>query len=100
MLLAQWRLHRLPGNLYLRQARRNDTAREFARARALVEALADTLPDTERRAAFVQRAHALLPAAPTRTARQEARQEWGGLTDREREVARLIAQGKSNREIG
>ncbi len=38
-------------------------------------------------------------AAQPRTLRQTAKQEVGGLTAREREVAALIAQGKSNREI-
>jgi non-specific serine/threonine protein kinase len=33
------------------------------------------------------------------SARQSAREKYGGLTAREREVAALIAQGKSNREI-
>lgn len=33
------------------------------------------------------------------TTRQAAKQEFGGLTGREREVAARIAQGESNREI-
>ena len=47
---------------------------------------------------------ALAPVEATRpshllTPRQAARQEFGGLTEREREVAVLIARGESNREI-
>jgi len=38
-------------------------------------------------------------AAQPQTPRQAAKQEFGGLTAREREVAACIAQGKSNREI-
>jgi non-specific serine/threonine protein kinase len=37
--------------------------------------------------------------AHSSTARQVAKETFGGLTEREREVAALIAQGKSNREI-
>lgn len=37
--------------------------------------------------------------ARPQTARQAAKQEFGGLTERERQVAALIAQGDSNREI-
>lgn len=40
---------------------------------------------------------ALTGKAPT--SRQAVKQEFGGLTEREREVAGLISQGKSNREI-
>jgi non-specific serine/threonine protein kinase len=36
---------------------------------------------------------------PPRTARQAEKRRYGGLTPRERQVATLVAQGKSNREI-
>src|SRR6266542_1667789 len=48
---------------------------------------------------FVKQALAAIPAAPVLTSRQAARKEFDGLTERERQVAVLIAQGKSNREI-
>jgi DNA-binding CsgD family transcriptional regulator len=47
-------------------------------------------------------AHALaatLEPEPPRTPRQAAKEQYGGLTAREREVAELVAQGKSNRQI-
>jgi non-specific serine/threonine protein kinase len=39
------------------------------------------------------------PAAQPRTSRQAMKQQFGGLTEREREVAVRIAQGESNREV-
>src|SRR5438445_548433 len=44
-------------------------------------------------------AQALLPAPPTTTPLRAAKQAYGGLTGREREIAALIARGKANREI-
>ncbi len=43
----------------------------------------------------------LLPGSPSRplSHRRALQQQFGGLTAREREVARLVAQGKSNRAI-
>jgi DNA-binding NarL/FixJ family response regulator len=39
------------------------------------------------------------PAMSTGQSEQDSKEKFGGLTKREREVAVLIAQGKSNREI-
>jgi len=48
---------------------------------------------------FLQRATAMLPYSRPLSSKQAAKQAFGGLTAREREVAALIAQGKFNREI-
>jgi DNA-binding NarL/FixJ family response regulator len=50
-------------------------------------------------ATFLRRATARLPRAVPPSARRAAQQAVDGLTEREREVAILVAQGKSNREI-
>ena len=39
------------------------------------------------------------PPSPPLSPRRALKQQFGGLTSREREVARLVAQGKSNRAI-
>jgi DNA-binding NarL/FixJ family response regulator len=39
------------------------------------------------------------PPSPPLSPRRALKQHFGGLTSREREVARLVAQGKSNRAI-
>jgi DNA-binding NarL/FixJ family response regulator len=41
----------------------------------------------------------VVSSAPPLSPRQATKQEFGGLTPRERQVAALVAQGKSNREI-
>jgi DNA-binding NarL/FixJ family response regulator len=48
---------------------------------------------------FVHSASARLPAEKKISKRQSEAETFGGLTPREREVARLVSQGKSNREI-
>ncbi len=57
------------------------------------------MPEGALRDNFLKQALATIPAAPVLTPRQMAKKEYGGLTERERQVAVLIAQGKSNREI-
>jgi DNA-binding NarL/FixJ family response regulator len=56
-------------------------------------------PDPTLRTHFLQQATALLPHQETLSPRRAAKRAFGGLTEREREVAVLIAQGKANREI-
>jgi DNA-binding CsgD family transcriptional regulator len=94
-----WRLHADLGKAYRAISRRADAEREFSSARTIIQDLADTLPEGAMRDHFVKQALAAIPAAPALTSRQATRKEFGGLTEREREVAVLIAQGKSNREI-
>jgi len=51
------------------------------------------------RAVFLEGVAAELPSPRPLTPRRAAKQQFGGLTDRERDVAALITRGYSNREI-
>jgi DNA-binding CsgD family transcriptional regulator/Tfp pilus assembly protein PilF len=93
-----WRIEAVLGRVYAAQGRRLDADAAFAAARAIVEDLAAELPDSLRDS-FLQRAHDLLPRPRPLTRRQAAKQAFGGLTARERDVALLVGQGNSNREI-
>jgi DNA-binding CsgD family transcriptional regulator len=94
-----WRLHADLGNVYRALGRRSEAEREFASARAIIQDMGNNVPEGVLRTNFLQRALATIPAPRVPTPRQAARKEFGGLTAREREIAALIAQGKSNREI-
>ncbi len=94
-----WRIELALGHCYGAQGNQALAIRSFDAVRAKVNHLADGIPDPGIQAAFRERALALLPAPRTLTPRQAAKQESGGLTQRELEVVRLIAEGKSNREI-
>ncbi len=95
----QWQLHADLGKAYRLLGRREDAQSEFSSARTIIQELANSLPEGELRSHFLERALARLPGEPALTPRQAASKEFGGLTEREREVAALIAQGRSNREI-
>lgn len=74
-------------------------AEYFEKARACFDALASTIAHAKVKSEYQSRTAALLPSAATPSARQIAKKEYGGLTEREREIAAMIAQGKSNRAI-
>src|SRR5262249_16328224 len=76
--------------------RRDEALREAGSAREIIESLAAALPDPSLRETFLRNAMLQLALA---TFSIPARQEFAGLSPREREVAVLIAQGKSNRAI-
>jgi DNA-binding NarL/FixJ family response regulator len=72
---------------------------EFQLARQLIAELSAEISDPALRDHFLAQALALFPPTRSISARQEEKRKFGGLTERERQVAAFIAQGKSNREI-
>lgn len=94
-----WRLHSELGKVYREMEHREDAEQEFFCARTLIQDLANTIPEEALRNNFLKQALSSLPMVPVLTPRQIAKQEFSGLTAREREVAALITKGKLNREI-
>ncbi len=94
-----WRLNGLLSKLYHRQGRHKEADGASRQAQMVIATLAANIPDETVRANFMQGAQALLPAVRSLTSRQSTRETFGGLTAREREVARLVARGMTNRQI-
>jgi DNA-binding NarL/FixJ family response regulator len=94
-----WRIHAALGRFHQAHAQRADAEIHFSLARELIQALADTIPNAALHETFVRNALAGIPAAPALTPLRAAKLEHDGLTEREREVATLVARGLSNREI-
>lgn len=94
-----WHIDAALGKLYQRTAQREGARRVFDAARADLDELAAEIPDAGVRERFLHHALGILPPTHAPSAGQIAKTEYGGLTARERQVATLIAQGKSNREI-
>ena len=89
---AVWRAHAVLGRALRAQHRLDEADEHLHAARQHVArlAVANDRPGLETAAA------ALLPGP---TARRRAKQAFGGLTAREQEVARLVAEGLTNPEI-
>jgi hypothetical protein len=81
----------------LKQAAEAETVLQDARTTARTCGLRPLLWRIEQH--FLQHAHALFPHTRQPSPHRLAKKTFEGLTQREREVAALIAQGKSNREI-
>ncbi len=94
-----WQIHAALARLYQRIRREDDTERELTAAREIVQTLGPTIDDAALRESFVRAALERLPKEKPVSPRRAAKKYFGGLTAREREVAALIAQGKSNRQI-
>jgi DNA-binding CsgD family transcriptional regulator len=94
-----WQIHLALARLLRAQGRREETGREYAAIRAIAEEIAATIQDEALRDGYLASALAQVPTPRPPTSREAARAAYGGLTAREREVAALIARGRSNREI-
>lgn len=84
--------------LYHLMGRAEDAARYASETHSLIHRLAETIPDAVLRAVFMRQALASLPSR-TADGVKMLRAASDILTAREREVAALVAQGKSNRAI-
>lgn len=95
----RWRAQAALGDLYRRTARPEDARRSLTAARAVIDQIAAELPDEALRDEFLQHATALLPRAYRLSRARVSAAQYDGLTAREREIATLIGQHRSNREI-
>jgi DNA-binding CsgD family transcriptional regulator len=98
-LLLLWQIERSLGQTYRRQKRPEEAQQAFASARQGIALLSESIEDAVLRSHFEQAAYATLPKEKPLSPRQATAKQYGGLTEREREVAALIGQGKSNAEI-
>ena len=94
-----WQIERSLGKAYQRQRRLVEAQQMFASARQGVALLSETIEDPVHRSHFEQTAYATLPREKSVPPRRAATDEYHGLTERERQVAALIGQGKSNAEM-
>jgi predicted ATPase/DNA-binding CsgD family transcriptional regulator len=94
-----WRICVALGSLYQAQGDHEAARQAYDSARTTIEELATPIQDEKLRETFLSSALLQLPRPRPVTPRRATKQAFGGLTEREREVAILIANGRSNREI-
>jgi len=94
-----WQIHARLGWLYQQEKKLEMSEREFASARRVIHELEANIPDETVRTDFLQAALKILPKEIALSNRQREAEKFGGLTAREQEVAVLVSQGKSNREV-
>jgi DNA-binding CsgD family transcriptional regulator len=94
-----WRIHATLGQIFRTQGCAEEARREFAAARAIVEEIAAAVAEPALRETFLRNATAQLPRAYRLSPLSVTAARYGGLSARERDVATLIARGKSNGEI-
>lgn len=94
-----WQVHRSLGRVYHRMKDEDRAERAFAAARSVIAELAASINEPALRELFSQEALQSLPREKPLPERRALAERFGGLTERERAVAALIAQGKTNREM-
>jgi len=94
-----WKVHYALGRVEQLFKREDGAQHEFSAAREIIGSLATSIDDEALRTHFLQTALKSLPKEKSLSPRRAEAERFGGLTERERTIAVLIAQGKSNRDI-
>ena len=92
-----WRAQYALSRAYSVVARRHDAGAKQAEASIHLARLAGSIGE-DRRDRFLTASQAYARLRPL-TQRRAAKEEWGGLTEREREIAGLVTRGGTNRDI-
>jgi DNA-binding CsgD family transcriptional regulator/tetratricopeptide (TPR) repeat protein len=94
-----WQVYRALGRQHRRLKQEDQAQRAFTAAREGINFLAKTIDDGYLHEHFLHAAQSSLPSEKLVSPNRAAKEAFGGLTEREREIVRLVAQGKSNGEI-
>lgn len=94
-----WKVHCALGRTEQLRKHEDAAQHEYNAAREVIGSLAASVDDETLRFHFLQTALKSLPKEKTLSSRRAEAEKFGGLTERERTIAALIAQGKSNRDI-
>jgi DNA-binding CsgD family transcriptional regulator/tetratricopeptide (TPR) repeat protein len=94
-----WQIDQSLGRCYRRLKQDDLSRRHFALAREGIMSLAETVGGDGLREHFLQIALSTLPRGKAVSPNRAAKAAFGGLTERERAVMRLVAEGKTNHEI-
>jgi ATP/maltotriose-dependent transcriptional regulator MalT len=99
-LASVWPINAALCALYEKKGDRELARRAYAAAVRAIDAVGANVPEGTLRETLLQAALGRLPALREPSARQAAKLEFAGLTEREREIAGLVAAGNSNGAIG
>jgi DNA-binding CsgD family transcriptional regulator len=94
-----WRIRRSLGQVYHLLKRENEAQHEWTKAREIINKLADTIDECALREHFVQTALQTLSSEKPLLPRRAAAEKCDGLTDREIEVLRSVAQGLTDTQV-
>ncbi len=94
-----WRIHRSLGRVYHLLKREDQAQHKWSAAREIIVRLTSTIDETALREQFLRTALASFPQGKPLSQEALTSSRYGGLSAREREVAALVARGRSNREI-
>jgi DNA-binding CsgD family transcriptional regulator len=94
-----WRIQRSLGQVYHLLKREDAAQREWRAAREIIMKLAGTIDELSLREHFIQAALQTLPPEKSLTPRRAEAETCDGLTEREIEVLRCVAQGLTDAQV-